>query len=292
MQASWRSYFAEYVRRTTRTTICRTTRVSVPSKSSSCSTFCPRISFSRTLAFRCSRFRNITLTFGLFRRDSWVCHIVEHETRILIPLFPQFTSQICALIGRAANIYPLSFLLNLGRKPKISMNFQHMLFFAGMWKAFDLDFYSTFIVYGCFALALCVGLRGAMSFALAIRNTVSEARQAMLTTTSLIVIVTVIVQGGASNFLLNWLNIPWVAENKMIFQCLKSVIIFDGFRSVGVEDETDTLNYQGVRSVSINCEWDDLIRMVFVTYVFYIAMTLCRDKGIQLNGKYEWGRLR
>lgn len=35
------------------------------------------------------------------------------------------------MIGRAANIYPLSFLLNLGRKPKIPMNFQHMLFFAG-----------------------------------------------------------------------------------------------------------------------------------------------------------------
>lgn len=40
--------------------------------------------------------------------------------------------QICAAIGRAANIYPLSFLLNLGRQPKISMNFQHMLFFAGL----------------------------------------------------------------------------------------------------------------------------------------------------------------
>lgn len=39
--------------------------------------------------------------------------------------------QICAMIGRAANIYPLSFLLNLGRKPKIPMHFQHMLFFAG-----------------------------------------------------------------------------------------------------------------------------------------------------------------
>lgn len=35
------------------------------------------------------------------------------------------------MIGRAANIYPLSFLLNLGRKPKIPMHFQHMLFFAG-----------------------------------------------------------------------------------------------------------------------------------------------------------------
>lgn len=89
--------------------------------------------------------------------------------------------QLCAALGRAANIYPLSFLLNLGRKPKIPMKFQHMLFFAG--------------------------LRGAMSFALAIRNTVSEARQVMLTATSLIVIVTVITQGGASQFLLNFLNI-------------------------------------------------------------------------------------
>ncbi|XP_058818510.1 sodium/hydrogen exchanger 7 isoform X2 [Topomyia yanbarensis] len=114
------------------------------------------------------------------------------------PLFI-FTGFICAAIGRAVNIYPLSALLNIARKPKISWNFQHMLFFAG--------------------------LRGAMSFALAIRNTVSDARQAMLTTTSLIVIATVIIQGGASNFLLNWLKIP-----------------------IGVDDETEALPYQGVRS--------------------------------------------
>lgn len=49
-----------------------------------------------------------------------------------------------------------------------------------------------------------------MSFALAIRNTASEARQAMLTTTSLIVIITVIVQGGATMNLLQWLKIPSV----------------------------------------------------------------------------------
>uniref|UniRef100_A0A182F191 Sodium/hydrogen exchanger n=1 Tax=Anopheles albimanus TaxID=7167 RepID=A0A182F191_ANOAL len=114
------------------------------------------------------------------------------------PLFI-FTGFMCAAIGRAVNIYPLSALLNIARKPKISWNFQHMLFFAG--------------------------LRGAMSFALAIRNTVSDARQAMLTTTSLIVITTVIIQGGAANFLLNWLNIP-----------------------VGVDDETEVLPFQGVRS--------------------------------------------
>lgn len=62
------------------------------------------------------------------------------------------------------------------------MNYQHMLFFAG--------------------------LRGAMSFALAIRNTVSNARKAMLTTTSMIVILTVIFQGGATIQFLNWFKIP------------------------------------------------------------------------------------
>ncbi|XP_052837623.1 sodium/hydrogen exchanger 6 isoform X2 [Drosophila gunungcola] len=110
------------------------------------------------------------------------------------------TAFICAAIGRAVNVYPLSWLLNIKRKPKISANFQHMLFFAG--------------------------LRGAMSFALAIRNTVSDARQAMLTATSLIVIFTVVIQGGAANFLLNWLKIP-----------------------VGVDDETEQLNNYQVHSV-------------------------------------------
>ncbi|XP_017111336.1 sodium/hydrogen exchanger 6 isoform X3 [Drosophila elegans] len=109
------------------------------------------------------------------------------------------TAFICAAIGRAVNVYPLSWLLNIKRKPKISVNFQHMLFFAG--------------------------LRGAMSFALAIRNTVSDARQTMLTATSLIVIFTVVIQGGAANFLLNWLKIP-----------------------VGVDDETEQLNNYQVHS--------------------------------------------
>ncbi|XP_030748627.1 sodium/hydrogen exchanger 7 isoform X2 [Sitophilus oryzae] len=115
------------------------------------------------------------------------------------PLFI-LTGFICAAVGRAANVYPLSFLLNLGRRPKIPLNFQHMLFFAG--------------------------LRGAMSFALAIRNTRSEARQAMLTTTSLIVIITVIIQGGATMNLLRWLNIP-----------------------LGNDEETEALSQNGLHSV-------------------------------------------
>ncbi|XP_011304051.1 sodium/hydrogen exchanger 7 isoform X2 [Fopius arisanus] len=110
-----------------------------------------------------------------------------------------FSGFVCALIGRAANVYPLSFLLNLARKPKIPMNHQHMLFFAG--------------------------LRGAMSFALAIRNTVSDARKAMLTTTSLIVILTVIFQGGATTQFLSWFKIP-----------------------VGVDEEVEGLSHGSVRN--------------------------------------------
>lgn len=54
------------------------------------------------------------------------------------------------------------------------------------------------------------GLRGAIAFALAIRNTVSDARQTLLTTSSVIVIVTVIVCGGSTLQLLNLFNIPLV----------------------------------------------------------------------------------
>ncbi|XP_061385773.1 sodium/hydrogen exchanger 6 isoform X1 [Danaus plexippus] len=109
---------------------------------------------------------------------------------------------LTSTLGRAVNIYPLSFLLNLGRKPPIPVNFQHMLFFSG--------------------------LRGAMSFALAIRNTVSEARQAMLTTTSLIVIATVVLQGGAASHALAYLRIP---------------------TGQGQNDENEALPYRDVRSL-------------------------------------------
>ncbi|XP_032779420.2 sodium/hydrogen exchanger 9 isoform X2 [Daphnia magna] len=91
-------------------------------------------------------------------------------------------SFIAVALGRAANIYPLSFLLNFGRKPKISRNFQHVLFFSG--------------------------LRGAMAFALAIRNTMSKSRQTFLTTTSLIVIGSVIFVGGSVTPLLTCFGIP------------------------------------------------------------------------------------
>ncbi|KFQ79093.1 Sodium/hydrogen exchanger 6, partial [Phaethon lepturus] len=39
---------------------------------------------------------------------------------------------LAIFLGRAANIYPLSFLLNLGRRNKIGTNLQHMMMFAAL----------------------------------------------------------------------------------------------------------------------------------------------------------------
>ena len=39
--------------------------------------------------------------------------------------------QFAIFVGRFLNIYPLSFLLNLGRKQRIPWNIQHMLMFSG-----------------------------------------------------------------------------------------------------------------------------------------------------------------
>ncbi|XP_074503615.1 sodium/hydrogen exchanger 6-like [Sebastes fasciatus] len=84
---------------------------------------------------------------------------------------------VAVFIGRAANIYPLSLLLNFGRRNKIRSNFQHMMMFAG--------------------------LRGAMTFALSIRDTATYARQMMFTTTLLVVFFTVWVCGGGTTQMLS-----------------------------------------------------------------------------------------
>uniref|UniRef100_A0A672NW25 Sodium/hydrogen exchanger n=1 Tax=Sinocyclocheilus grahami TaxID=75366 RepID=A0A672NW25_SINGR len=84
---------------------------------------------------------------------------------------------LAVFLGRAANIYPLSFLLNLSRRNKITSNFQHMMMFAG--------------------------LRGAMTFALSIRDTATYARQMMFSTTLLVVFFTVWICGGGTTQMLS-----------------------------------------------------------------------------------------
>ncbi|ESO98871.1 hypothetical protein LOTGIDRAFT_81744, partial [Lottia gigantea] len=105
------------------------------------------------------------------------------------------TAFLGILVGRLLNVYPVSFLLNLGRSNKIKGNFQHMMMFSG--------------------------LRGAIAFALAIRNTSSDARQYMISATMIIVLVTVILFGGFTTQMLQWLQIR-----------------------VGVDDELDNIQMQ------------------------------------------------
>lgn len=84
-------------------------------------------------------------------------------------------------------------------------------------------------------------MRGAMAFALAIRNTMSKARQTFLTTTSLIVIGSVIFVGGSVTPLLTCFGIPWVL---FVLKIQRNIINFYLTKiyinsSVGVDEEAD-----------------------------------------------------
>ncbi|XP_036935109.1 sodium/hydrogen exchanger 9-like isoform X2 [Acanthopagrus latus] len=91
------------------------------------------------------------------------------------------TKQLSIFISRACNIYPLSFLLNLGRTTKIPRTFQHFMMFAGM--------------------------RGAVAFSLAARDTSTEVRRTIFTTTLLVIGFTIWVLGTAADPMLRCLNI-------------------------------------------------------------------------------------
>ncbi|XP_029003907.1 sodium/hydrogen exchanger 9-like isoform X2 [Betta splendens] len=85
-------------------------------------------------------------------------------------------------ISRAFNVYPLSFLLNLGRTNKIPRSFQHFMTFAG--------------------------LRGAVAFSLVMHiDRSTEVRRAILTTALLLIGFTVWVLGAAADPVLRRLDI-------------------------------------------------------------------------------------
>uniref|UniRef100_A0A8B9HNI6 Sodium/hydrogen exchanger n=1 Tax=Astyanax mexicanus TaxID=7994 RepID=A0A8B9HNI6_ASTMX len=118
--------------------------------------------------------------------------LFSYQNHVFNPAFIS-GSFLAILLGRAANIYPLSFLLNLGRSNRISNNFQHVMMFAG--------------------------LRGAMAFALSIRDTSTYARQMMFSTTLLIVFFTVWVFGGGTTPVLSKMNIRYEHTHTNIHAC-------------------------------------------------------------------------
>ena len=80
-------------------------------------------------------------------------------------------SIILCLIGRALNIYPLSYLVNYFREHKISKKMMFIMWFSG--------------------------LRGAIAYALALHlEFEDEKRRVIVTTTLIIVLFTIVVLGG------------------------------------------------------------------------------------------------
>uniref|UniRef100_A0A8C9TR15 Sodium/hydrogen exchanger n=1 Tax=Scleropages formosus TaxID=113540 RepID=A0A8C9TR15_SCLFO len=99
---------------------------------------------------------------------------------------------ISILVARVCNVYPLSFLLNLGQRNKIPFSIQHMMMFSG--------------------------LRGAVAFALAAQDTTTEARRVIFSTTLLVVLLTVWVLGSTTIPMLTCLDIRWVLLHSVLSQ--------------------------------------------------------------------------
>lgn len=90
-------------------------------------------------------------------------------------------SIVLCLLGRAANIYPLSFLLNYFREHKITKKMMFIMWYSG--------------------------LRGAIAYALAMHLDVDdEKRHVVVTTTLIIVLFTILVIGGSTMPLLKFLK--------------------------------------------------------------------------------------
>ncbi|KAL5246821.1 hypothetical protein ACHWQZ_G018874 [Mnemiopsis leidyi] len=101
-------------------------------------------------------------------------------------------------VARIINVFPLSGLLNLGLRQKIPCKFQLMMWWAG--------------------------LRGAIAFALAAEYSEGEPRRIILTTTLVIVLATVLVNGSATTTVLELLRIR----------------VDPGFERVGIVEDAET----------------------------------------------------
>ncbi|KAF6779255.1 hypothetical protein AHF37_01175 [Paragonimus kellicotti] len=154
-----------------------------------------------------------------------------------------FIALLACIVGRAANVYPLSALINLCRGHRPSCIFKRPLvispqhaavvasstpgtcapdragstnfetFRSGDVSIAHSDLHasralsSTLIPMNVQHMLFFSGLRGAMAFSLAIRNTSSTKRQMFFSTTIVVVMITVLLCGGLVLTMLNWLNI-------------------------------------------------------------------------------------
>eukprot|EP00055_Hartaetosiga_balthica_P013817 m.72641 g.72641 ORF g.72641 m.72641 type:complete len:658 (-) comp8391_c0_seq1:111-2084(-) len=102
-------------------------------------------------------------------------------------------SVFVVLITRVLHVFPLSWIANKFRKrnsKKITKKFQYMLWWSG--------------------------LRGAIAFALAMRNTKTVAHQTILSTTLVVVLFTVVAFGGTTSTLISYLGIPHQSGGQLI----------------------------------------------------------------------------
>ncbi|KAF5399124.1 Sodium/hydrogen exchanger [Paragonimus heterotremus] len=173
-----------------------------------------------------------------------------------------FIALLACIVGRAANVYPLSALINLCRGHRPSCIFKRPLvispqhsataaaatssttgtcasdragptnfetFRSGDVSVTHSDLHagralsSTLIPMNVQHMLFFSGLRGAMAFSLAIRNTSSTKRQMFFSTTIVVVMITVLLCGGLVLTMLNWLNIrlaTFLTEFRSLHSCL------------------------------------------------------------------------
>lgn len=128
------------------------------------------------LTFLCENFLFLAVGVAFWQRDQiWDLSFIGIAFAAVI-------------LARAVSIYPLTLLLNLGRRNKIPCNYQHLITWGG-------------------------AARGVISYSLAARNTVGAARRIMLSTTSVIVIFSIIVVGGTVDMMLKCLKIPFIGDD-------------------------------------------------------------------------------
>lgn len=96
------------------------------------------------------------------------------------PSFIGMALLLC-LVGRLIHVFPISWLANLKRRPKISLKFQFVIWFSG--------------------------LRGAIAFALVLLLPEIPHKEMLVTSTLVIVVITTFLIGGSTKYVLSGLNI-------------------------------------------------------------------------------------